>query len=87
MALRSSFANNTPNLGRTSERDLIHIGMFDQRLARASIACHNVDHPCRQPDLATDIRESQRGQWSKFRWLQHNCVAGRQSRRDLPRQH
>ena len=61
--------------------------MLDQRLARRSVAGHDVHHTRWQFDLAANFGKGQRGQRRELRGLKNNRVSGGQRRRDLPRQH
>ena len=52
-----------------------------------AVSRNDVDHSRGQPSFLTEFGEHERGQRSELRWLQHDRVAGGQSRRNLPRQH
>ena len=76
------------HLGRAGERDLVDAGVA--RRARRPVSPapgDDVDHARRQVGLLADLGEGQRGERRGLGRLQHDGVAARQRRRDLPRQH
>ncbi len=61
--------------------------MIDDRRTRLAVAVHEVHHARRQAGLVDDLGKCHRGERRELRGLQHDGVAARQRRRDLPRQH
>ncbi len=61
--------------------------MRDQRRAGRAIAGDDVDDARRQPRLDADRGEGERSQRRELGRLQHDCIAGRERRRDLPGEH
>ena len=75
------------DLGRARERDLVDVRVRDERGAGAAVAGDDVDDARRQLRLAQDVAEEQRGQRRRLGRLEHDGVAARERRRDLPREH
>ena len=75
------------DLGRAGERDLVDVGVPDQRLAGPAGAGDDVDDARRQVGLLADLREQQRGQRRGLGRLEHHGVAAGERGRDLPGQH
>src|SRR5579863_1773618 len=61
--------------------------MPDQGLSSGTIAGHDVHDARGKFDFMTDFGKSERGQGSKFGWLQDDGISRRERGRDLPRQH
>jgi hypothetical protein len=61
--------------------------MLDDRLPRRAVAGDDVDDALRQPGLAADVGEQQRGERGVFGGLQDHGVPGGERGGDLPRQH
>ena len=75
------------HLGRAGERDLVDAVVLDDRLPDRRAAGEDVDHARRQVGLGDDLGQHQRRQRRRLGRLEHDGVAGRQRRRDLPRRH
>ena len=61
--------------------------MRHERGASVTLAGHDIDNACRQPGLAADLGEGERGERRLLSRLQHDSVAGGERWRDLPSQH
>ena len=75
------------DLGRAGERDLVDVGVLDERGAGFTRAGDDVHDARRQPDVADQLGELERGERRRLRGLQHHRVAAGERRRDLPRRH
>jgi hypothetical protein len=84
---RQRAADVATHLGGAGERDLVHVRVGDQRRTGATRAGDDVDHARGQVGLLADLGEQQGGQRRGLRRLEHDRVAARQGRRDLPCQH
>jgi hypothetical protein len=84
----SGRASDDPaDLGRTGERDLVDVGMVDDRLPRFAVTGEDVEHPRRQPSLVRDLGEAERSERCKLGGLEDDRAAGRERWRDLPGEH
>src|SRR5215467_15921096 len=61
--------------------------MLYQSFARYTVARDDIDDARGKAYFVRNFREGQRSEGRKFRGFQHHRVAGRQRRRDFPRQH
>ena len=75
------------DLGRARERDLVDALVLDQRLPDRRPAGDDVDDAGRQVALGDDLGQRERGQRRRLGGLEHDGVAGRERRRDLPGRH
>ena len=78
---------NAADIGRAGEGDLVHIGVLDQHRTGLAAAGDDVDHAGRQSGFGHDLGEEQRAQAGVGGGLEHDRVAHRNGRRDLPGQH
>ncbi len=81
------FANRAANFGGSGERDLVDVGMCDERFAGRAVAGDDVHDAGGRSDFLANVREGQRGERSEFRGLQDDGISGGKRRRDFPRQH
>ncbi len=73
------------HLGRAGERDLVHVGVADQRAAGAgSEARHHVEDAGRESGLARQLGEAERGERGLLGGLQHHGVSAGEGRGQLP---
>src|SRR4029078_11989278 len=70
-------ANDAADFRRSGERDLVNIGMLDERLVCAALTGDHVDNARRQVGGLRDLREAQRGERREFGGLQDHGVSGR----------
>lgn len=71
--------------GRAGERNLVDIGMIDQRLAdRAPGTGHDVENAGRQTGFEREIADPKRRQRGQLGGLHHDGAAAGQRRRELP---
>ena len=84
---RGGLADDAADLGRAGESDLVDAGMIDDGRARLAVAVHEVHDARRQADLVHDLGERHRGERRELGGLEHQRVAARERRRDLPREH
>ena len=75
------------DLGRARERDLVDAVVLDERLPDRGAAGDDVDDAGRQVALGDDLGERERRQRRRLGGLEHDGVARRERRRDLPGRH
>ncbi len=75
------------DLGRSREGHLVDARMSRQGRARGAVARDDVDDASGQPRLAADLGEGEGGERGELGRLQHDRVAGRERRGDLPGEH
>ncbi len=75
------------DLRRARERDLVDALVLDERLPDRRPAGDHVDDARRQVALGDDLGERERGQRRRLGGLEHDRVAGRERRRELPGGH
>lgn len=83
---RSGGGNFATSDSAACERNQIDVGVLAQRLAGVPpIALNDVEHAHGQSDLAADFRDHARGARGDLAGLEHDRVAHRERRGDLPR--
>ncbi len=83
--LRRSFADHARSRGGAREADPAHIRMARECVARLGTgAVQDVDHTVGDPGSLSDLPEQRQAQRGELRRLDHDSVAGRESRADLP---
>src|SRR3981081_1032083 len=87
MTVRGCAPDRATYFSGSGERDIVHIRMFDQRLAGRTIAGHDVHHAGGQPDFLADLGKRKRGERRELSRLQDDGISRCQRRRDLPGQH
>ena len=76
------------DFGRSREGDLVDVGMRSQRSScRLAIAGDDVDHAFGESGFHDQFAQTQRGERSLLRRLQHDGAAGGQRRTKFPRGH
>ena len=86
--LRSDFHNFTADEGTASEGDLLDVGVDGDGVTdTGTVAVDDVDDTRREASLLDEVSEDQSGQRGLLGCLEHNRVAGGQSRANLPGQH
>ncbi len=75
------------DLGRAGERDLVDVAVLDERLTDRGAAGDDVDDAGREVALRDDLGERQCRQRRRLGGLQHDRVARRERRGDLPGRH
>ncbi len=76
-----------PSSRGARERDLLHVRMLHQDLARGSVAGDDVEHARRQPSLRGDPGKAQRRERRELGGLQDDGVSRGERRRDFPGDH
>ena len=79
--------NGFPNLGRASESNLVYVRVLNEHAPRLASTGDDVDDAGWEPGLLTDVSERERGEWRRFRGLEHHRIAASQSGGDLPGKH
>src|SRR5206468_9861198 len=59
----------------------------DNQLASVAVAGEHIENTRRQAHVSRELGEEQRREWRELGWLDDDRAAGRECRRDLPRQH
>ena len=73
---------------RAGEGDLIHVGMGCQRGSGGlAVSGHDIHHAFGESGFQDEFAETQRGEWSLLRRLQHDRAARCQGRPQLPDRH
>ena len=75
------------NFGRTGERDLVDIGMIDERAAGFAGAGDDVNDAIGQFGFLENFGEMHRGDGGRLRRLQDTGVSAGKCGRELPRRH
>jgi ParB family chromosome partitioning protein len=78
---------NPPHLGRARERELADLRMHGQGSARLVVAEHDVENAFRQADPLAHLGKEHCSRRREFSGFEHDGVAHRQRRRNLPGQH
>jgi hypothetical protein len=82
------FHDQVADLGRTGERDFVHIHVArDRRAGRRAITRQHVHDAVGEAGFRDQFRDAERGQRRLLSRLHHDRIAGRQRRRQLPRLH
>ncbi len=84
---RDAALDQLADLGRAGERDLVDAVVLDQRLPDCRAAGDHVDDAGRQLALGDDLGQRESGQRRRLGGLEHDGVARRERRRDLPGGH
>ena len=68
-------ADDAADFGRSGERDLVDVGMVDDRRAGLAVAVHDVDHAGGNPRLVRDLREAQRRERRELGRLENDRIS------------
>ena len=82
-ALGEQFADRC----RTGERDLVDVGVIDQRLAGFARAGDDIDHAVRQLRFLKNFRQMHRGDAGRLGRFEHAGISRRERGREFPRRH